>query len=801
MFRLFTISCLAALCVFAQGARTQSLSGHVLDPSAAAVPGATVRLYNRDSSFLRTAVADAQGAYRLDDVPAGEFLLEGRTGGLDQVSAVSVTVEPGKDQTVDLKLDIRGLASRVLVTATANPVSTAESGKAMDVVDSGEMARRQVITFPEAIKLTAGLRVQQLGGPGSFTRILTRGLRATDTGVLIDGMRLRDPASVQGDATAFLGDMQLIATDRVEVLRGLGSSLYGTNATAGVINMVTDQGGGALRGELTGEGGGLGLFRGMARVAGGMKNDKFQYSAGLAELNVNGGVDGIENVRNTSGLGYALWRPSASTSLSGRVWGTAATVGINSNPQAAPLANLPSSTVIPAIPLAADQARLADAGLPFSWGTATFAPNLYDPDSRRVGLVVSSLLSWNQQVSQRFNYRVNYQSVNSNRDNRNGPAGSGYQSLYNSSSIFAGRLDTIQARADWVLAKWNVLSGGYEFERESYENPSTDENPDPAQRVDARASATQRSHSAFFTDQFRLLSDRLQVNLSGRFQGFQLSKPVFEGGTPLYQGATFGAPPNAYTGDVAISYFVPSSSTKLRAHAGNGFRSPTLYERLGSSFYFGSFSALGDPRLRPERTVSADFGVDQYFANSRYRVSASYFYTRLQEVIGYAGLVNDPYGRWGGYVNMGGGLARGVELSGEARPYRSLTLSSSYTYTNADERNSSLIGGSLRAIRVFPQMFTAVATQQVTRRTLVTLSFLGASDYISGSFFVGSGNRPYQFDGPRKLDLAASYTLPLGERTSLRFFTRVENLTNQRYFEDGFRTPGIWATGGLKLAF
>lgn len=801
MFRVLACSFLTALCVFAQGSHTQTLSGRVLDPSAAAVPGATVRLYDRDSSFLRTAVADGLGAFRLEGVPPGQFLLEARTDGLDQGSPQAVTVEPGKDVSVDLQLDIQGLASRVLVTATANPVSTEETGKAMDVIDANEMQRRQVITFPDAIKLTPGLRVQQLGGPGSFARILTRGLRAADTGILIDGMRLRDVASVQGDATAFLGDLQLIGTDRIEVLRGLGSSLYGTNATAGVINLVTDQGGGPLRGEITGEGGGLGLLRGMARVAGGLKNDRFQYSAGLAELNVNGGIDGIENVRNTSGMGYALWRPSSTTSLSGRVWGTAATVGLNSSPYAAPASNLPSSTVIQAIPLAADQARLADRGLPFSWGNATFAPNLYDPDSRRVGLVVSSLVSWNQQVSPRFGYRVNYQGVNSTRDNRNGPAGSGYQSLYNSSSIFGGRLDTVQARADWSPARWNVLSAGYEFEREFYENPSTDQNPDAAQRVDARAAATQRSHAAFFTDQFRLLSERLQVNLSGRFQGFQLAQPQFTGGTPLYQGVTFNAPPNAYTGDAAISYFLPSSSTKLRAHAGNGFRSPTLYERMGSSFYFGSFSALGDPRLRPERTVSADFGVDQYFANSRYRVSASYFYTRLQEVIGYAGLSNDPYGRWGGYVNLGGGLARGVEISGEARPYRSLTLSSSYTYTNADERNSSLIGGSLRSIRVFPQMFTAVATQQVTKRTLVTLSFLGASDYISGSFFVGSGNRPYQFDGPRKLDLAVSYTLPLGEKTALRFFTRAENLTNQRYFEDGFRTPGIWATGGVKLSF
>jgi len=210
---------------------------------------------------------------------------------------------------------------------------------------------------------------------------------------------------------------------------------------------------------------------------------------------------------------------------------------------------------------------------------------------------------------------------------------------------------------------------------------------------------------------------------------------------------------------------------------------------------------LGDPRLRPERTVSFDFGVDQYFANSRFRLGSTYFYTRMQDVVGYADLFNDPFGRWGGYVNTGGGLARGIEISGEARPTRSLLLTSSYTYTNADERQSALLDGSLRSIRVFPHMVTLVATQQITRRLQATVDFLGASDYVSGSFFVGSGNRPYLFPGPPKLDAALSYTLPVAEERYLRSFTRVENLLNQRYFEDGFRTPRIWASAGMKFQF
>ncbi len=239
----------------------------------------------------------------------------------------------------------------------------------------------------------------------------------------------------------------------------------------------------------------------------------------------------------------------------------------------------------------------------------------------------------------------------------------------------------------------------------------------------------------------------------------------------------------------------------MRAHAGNGYRAPALYERIGTSFYFGAFSPLGDPNLRPERTFSFDFGFDQYFANDQIRVGTTYFYTRLQEVIGYLSLTNDQWGRFGGYANTGGGLARGVELSLEARPTRRTQIQTSYTYTNADERSSALVGGMLQSIRVFPHAFTAQVTQQVTRRLQMTADFLGASDYVSGSFFTGSGNRPYLFPGPRKLDVSANYTVPVGERRSLRFSLRVENALNREYYEDGFRTPRAWAAAGMKFSF
>ncbi len=801
MHRVLTFLLLTAFVSSGQDS-ISSIRGRVVDPSGGTVAGASVRLYSRTQDLQWTAASGPQGEFRFERVPFGRYLIEARTETLDQASPVDVDLLEKSVENLDLRLEIRGLSSRVSVTASSTPLSTQEAGKAMDVIGADELARRGEITLSEAVRLTPGVRVQQLGGPGSFVRILTRGLRAYDTSITLDGLRMRDAAAVQADATAYIGDLLVVNSDRIEVLRGSGSSLYGSNAIGGVINVVTDQGGGPLRGEVSAEGGGLGLFRGLAKVAGGARENRLQYSAGVSHLNVNGGIDGIESVKNTGGQGFVQWRPSASTALSARLLGNSSTTGQTSNPMAAPVSNLPPGAgLVPAIPLPSDQIRLLEQGQPVNWGNATFAPNLYDPDANRPGDFLSTMLSWTQQVNARVNYRLAWHRFDSTRDHRNGPAGMGYQPMFLSSNRYEGQYDTLQARTDLALARTNLLSAGYEWEVEDYDNWARDWNTSSAERVDARSRIQQRSHAVFVQDQARFLSDRLLVNLSGRIQRFSLDRPTFEGGTPQYEGVELKAPANAYTGDASFAYLIPATNSKIRAHVGNGYRAPSLYERFGTSFFFGAFSPYGDPRLRPERTIAADFGFDQYFGSDRYRLGATYFYTRLQEIIGFGSTPNDPFGRWGGYVNTGGGLARGVEISGEARPLRSVVVQASYTYTNADERNSILTDGTVRSIRVLPHSFTAIATYQATRRLQFTADFLAGSEYVSGTFFVGTGTRPYLFPGPKKLDLAASYTVPLSDRTSLRFFTRAENLTNQRYFEDGFRTPRVWATAGMSLQF
>ncbi len=801
----FSISFLAMLCgaLPAQQARQTSISGRVLDPTGAAVPAAAVRIYSRDNAIRQAAQSGDDGRYSFDRIAPGEYLIEARTEGLDQVSPAPVELVSGQSLEKDLTLNIRGLSARVLVTASSTPQSTMESGKAMDIVDRADLDRRGVYSFGDALETTAGLRVQQLGGPGQLTRIQTRGLRAADTSVLLDGMRLRDVASPQGDSTAYMSNLLLTGADRVEVLRGSGSSLYGTNAIGGVLNVVSDQGGAPFHGEVGGEGGGLGLGFGDIRIAGGLKHDRLQYSLSASHLNVSGGVDGVENVRNSGEQGSLLYRPDSRTTISARLFASESMTGLNASPYSAPDSNLPATGIVPAIALPGAQIALGDAGRSFNWGNATFAPNFYDPDNRADANLTSTMLSAQRIVAQSLALHVSWQDFQGDRDNTNGPAGAGYQPMFNTLDYYRGRVDTLNARADLALGRHNLITGGYEFEREAYRSRSTDFNPDPTQHANAIVDVKQTSHAAFAQDQFRMFGDRLLFSLSARAGHYDLSAPVFEGGTGVFQNAALTSPRNSYTGDAALSYFLPRSQTKLRAHAGNGYRSPSLYERFGAYYYGGFFTPIGDPQLKPERTIAIDFGFDQYFAGNRLRVGASYFYTRLQNVVSYGDTPNDVYGRYGGYINAGGGLARGVEVSGEARPWRSMLVQASYVYTNAIERNAILTGGFLQAIRVFPHAGTLVATQQVGKRTQVTATFVGASDYVSGVFYVYSagGNRPYLFPGPRKLDLTASYSLPVGEHRSLKFYARVQNALNQTYYEDGFRTPKAWASGGLKFLF
>src|SRR5215213_618704 len=276
--RLIFVSILLALSSIASvQAQTASggaaISGSIKDPQGANVPGATVRLYGRERSFSLVTVTDSGGAYSFRNLAPGEYLVEAEANGFALAPAKTIDVERGKTTTHNVTLELSGLRSAVVITASDTPQTVDEVSKALTVVADQEIDERDEIAIPEALRVVPGLRVQQLGGPGSFTSIKTRGLPSEDTAVLIDGIRFRDAAATQGDASGFLEDLIVTNISRVEVLRGSGSSLYGSNAVGGVVNVVTNEGGGPIHGSALAEGGNLGLFRTRAQLAGGMGNN------------------------------------------------------------------------------------------------------------------------------------------------------------------------------------------------------------------------------------------------------------------------------------------------------------------------------------------------------------------------------------------------------------------------------------------------------------------------------------------------------------------------------------------------
>jgi vitamin B12 transporter len=780
-----------------QNADSAEVTVRVIDPQRASVANAEVALYTRDGRIRVSCMTDGTGACIFKELSAGEYLVEAEAKGFARAARHVLRVARQSKPAVEISLSLAGVSEQVVVTAQGTAQSVDEVSKSVSVVDAREIDERDESVITDALRTVPGLRIQQLGGPGRVVSIKARGLRNQDTAVLIDGLRFRDATT--GDATSFLSDFLVTNVDRLEVLRGSGSSLYGTNAIGGVINIVTDEGGGPTHGNVLLEGGGLGLFRGRAQLAGGAS--RFTYSGGLTHLNVYRGIDGDDATRNTAGQGRAILRLSATTTLSGRIYAGTSFVQLNNNP--ATVGALPPNGIIDARPLPLSELRRFEAGVPstqLQLNGATFIPDANDPDAAAASRFFNGAVTFAQRPVETFGYSISYQGLATRRLNSNGPVGVGFQPFGGSTHTRDdGRIHTLNGRTDFRLGKHNFFNAGYEFEEVSFFNHSLGTVPSD----DVSTDVSERSHSLFVQDQLRFLDDRLQMSAAFRAQFFSLGNPTFTptAGAP-YGGIVIASPSAAYTGDGSIAYLFQGTQTKLRAHIGNGYRAPSLFERFGTTFFGGFFSPLGDPRLRPERSIAFDAGVDQSLADNRLRLSATWFYTRLQEVIGFdfSGLINqqtDPFGRFIGFLNTGGGLARGLELSATASPNRMLDVFVSYTYTNSDQKTPQVGGSGIISSLVIPDhQFTAVVTHRIGRRAFVNFDLTATSHYLAPVF-----PRVYRFRPLIKADVGAGYDFPMSDRRRLRLFGYLDNLFDRQNFESGFQTPGRTARGGASFSF
>ena len=126
-----------------------------------------------------------------------------------------------------------------VVSASRIPVSSEAVGSAVTVITEEELEQRQVRLVSDVLRDVPGLAVSRTGGFGTLTQVRIRGAEANQTLVVIDGVEMNNPAG--GSEYDFAN---LLASDieRIEILRGPQSALYGSDAIGGVINIITKGG-------------------------------------------------------------------------------------------------------------------------------------------------------------------------------------------------------------------------------------------------------------------------------------------------------------------------------------------------------------------------------------------------------------------------------------------------------------------------------------------------------------------------------------------------------------------------------
>lgn len=171
----------------------------------------------------------------------------------------------------------------VVVSASRIAVPSEEVGSAVTVITAEEIERKQVRVLSDVLREVPGLAVNRTGTVGGLTQVRIRGAEGNQTLVIIDGVEVNDPSA--GSEFNF-GNVLASDIERIEVLRGPQSALYGSDAIGGVINIITKKGGGPVTGTLSVEGGSFRTGQATANLRGG--DDWYHFSLGATGFSTDG---------------------------------------------------------------------------------------------------------------------------------------------------------------------------------------------------------------------------------------------------------------------------------------------------------------------------------------------------------------------------------------------------------------------------------------------------------------------------------------------------------------------------------
>ncbi len=211
------------------------LAGRVLDPDLRPVAGASIVIVG-SAAAPREVISDADGRFDIDLEP-GRYDVFASAAGL-AAETRHIQLEPA-GTSIDLMLRIAAVRERLVVSAAQVDQPLSRTPDSVTIFTGVELETRQIFTLGAALRSVPGFTVAQSGGPGSLTSLFPRGGESDFTLVLVDGVR----------ANAFggfldLSQVPLENVDRIEVVRGPQSALYGSDAIGGVVHVITRQTGG-----------------------------------------------------------------------------------------------------------------------------------------------------------------------------------------------------------------------------------------------------------------------------------------------------------------------------------------------------------------------------------------------------------------------------------------------------------------------------------------------------------------------------------------------------------------------------
>ena len=558
----------------------------------------------------------------------------------------------------------------VVVTATRTAERTDRIGSQITVIDKAMIESRQSVIVSDLLSQTPGVAVTRNGGVGGATQVRIRGAETDHTVVLIDGVKLNDPSSTGGGynfADLLIGDI-----DRIEVLRGAQSVLWGSQAIGGVVNVITADPKGPYEASLDAEGGSLSTGYLKAGVSG--ATDAVAWRAmggyftsdGISQFAKARGGREQDGYRNYSATANAKVTVTDQLSLDLRG------VYINSRNQ---FDGFPAPAFV-------------------------FADSLeYGKTKEWIGYAGVNL----DLLDGRFHNRVAFGYTDIDRTNYN-PA----------QTVTTRTFDSLGRNKRWeyqgtfkVTDAWTAVFGA-EHERSSMVTASPSSftpNPMP------------------LTRKARLDGVYLQVH------GEVVPGLTLSGGVRYDDHGDFGT--HTVT-DASAAWALNDGATVLRASFGQGFKAPTLYQ-LGSEYgnlalnpeVSDTWDAGVEQKLADGRvTVSAAY-FHRRTKNQIDFVSCPFGAVATGLCVGAAGLP-----RFGYYENIVRTKAHGIELDGRAKLTDALTLSGNYTWTHA---NNNVVGSTNQG-KLLARRPTHQAYGEAEYRWPVGLKTAFAVRYVSKSY-------------------------------------------------------------------